>query len=921
MAIHLTCSACRRNIQAPDNFGGRKAHCPNCGTELLVPQPETEEIIEAELVDVGGPKHNPWEIKFLNDLHEPLEVTEFLEPPIAQSAPTRQKPSSGQPAEPVAQGNWVQRMLEAMLDPRSIQWLLTLGGGLMVLGLLIWLISTGIFSQPLPLAILFGLASIGLLVGGWFVALKTRYRVAGRALAFLGCVVLPLNLWFYHAQGLLLLENGLWLGGVACVFMYAVTVWVMRDPLFLYAVEVGVTLTAALLLGSMGLAGQATHVSILLMVLALASLHAYLIFPQRADLFDRKRFGLPLFWCGHVQLASAVVVLFLTQVAGWLEPVGNFFDLPTGGVLLTNSRFVSGLLWLAAAYAYLYSDLVVRRLGVYTYFAALSLVMAEFTLLDISALGAEGLIAVLALTACAVSLLTRLVPTTQPRLVRAVGPLALLLSIIPVVLGLILHIRANSLIAQELNIGYATTWSFVIAMLVVAVANRVSAYLYQNISRSLSAVYLFFSAGALIVAAAGWLRIREMDWLQQTLLLMLIPIAYLVASRLWRGRPPERPLGWIAHTATAVIFAHALVGLFQQAATDGLDITMHLLLAILLVETAVFYALAAVLRRQSANIYFAVAAAGGAVWQFMLYVQLPQPLFTIVFAIVGLAMIIAARTMGLSETQVYDAHGRSRSVTRGRGVALLKAGHGVLLTAISVAFLAGLVKLAAFGLEARDLVLADWIALGLTTIISVLAIMATPRGPWRRVYTVAAIAMGCLSFLTVTVAIDLNMWRKLEIFLVTVGVLLLGAGYVGRFREEEEQASGDMVSLGLWLGSLLTAFPLLVAVFYHWATAWEFAFYDEVVLLTFTILMLVTGILWQVKASTLLGGATLATYLVVLIVSLLYRPQVAIGIYLAAGGGVVFLLGLLLAIYRERLIALPERFAKREGLFRVISWR
>jgi hypothetical protein len=61
--------------------------------------------------------------------------------------------------------------------------------------------------------------------------------------------------------------------------------------------------------------------------------------------------------------------------------------------------------------------------------------------------------------------------------------------------------------------------------------------------------------------------------------------------------------------------------------------------------------------------------------------------------------------------------------------------------------------------------------------------------------------------------------------------------------------------------------------------------------------------------------------LTALIVSLLYQPQVAIGIYLVAGGAVVFLLGLLLAVYRDRLVALPQRIANREGVFRVIGWR
>jgi len=45
------------------------------------------------------------------------------------------------------------------------------------------------------------------------------------------------------------------------------------------------------------------------------------------------------------------------------------------------------------------------------------------------------------------------------------------------------------------------------------------------------------------------------------------------------------------------------------------------------------------------------------------------------------------------------------------------------------------------------------------------------------------------------------------------------------------------------------------------------------------------------------------------------------GGYLAIAGGVVFLLGIVLSMYRERLLALPDQIAKREGVFKVLDWR
>ena len=69
------------------------------------------------------------------------------------------------------------------------------------------------------------------------------------------------------------------------------------------------------------------------------------------------------------------------------------------------------------------------------------------------------------------------------------------------------------------------------------------------------------------------------------------------------------------------------------------------------------------------------------------------------------------------------------------------------------------------------------------------------------------------------------------------------------------------------------------------------------------------------------GGSALVLYLVVMIAALAYHPQVAIGVYLAVGRALVFAAGIALSIYRERLLELPERMAKREGVFRILNWR
>jgi len=167
---------------------------------------------------------------------------------------------------------------------------------------------------------------------------------------------------------------------------------------------------------------------------------------------------------------------------------------------------------------------------------------------------------------------------------------------------------------------------------------------------------------------------------------------------------------------------------------------------------------------------------------------------------------------------------------------------------------------------------------------------------------------------------QLSGWQQLEIFCVVVGTLLIAVSYVGRFREAPGKEN-EMVSVGLWLGSILATVPLLVAVVYYRFPGIEISLLDELALVTVTVLMLVTGYSWQIKSTAFFGAAAFALYLVLVLVALGWRAQLAVGVYLAVGGAVVFALGIALSIYRERLLELPERFAKRQGLFRVINWR
>jgi hypothetical protein len=393
---------------------------------------------------------------------------------------------------------------------------------------------------------------------------------------------------------------------------------------------------------------------------------------------------MPLFWSGHAQLAASLLILLAAQTIGWL-PEDAIELLGRWGFQLSQSRLLAGGIWLAAAYAYLYSDFVVRRVGVYTYLAALAFVMAQVSLLGFT-LGGEGLIIVLAMTSAAASVAHHFTTTASEKIDRAIPPVILILGGLPVLLGVFLHLRATSELVQYFYSEYATGWLFVVAMLIAVAASRVSAFLYRHRNPRLSVACLFLSAASLLVAAAGLLRALDFTgWEQQAPLLMLIPIGYLIAARLWRGHTPERPLGWVAQTATAVILVNVFFGSLKIVESVIIPVTgetANLLLGLVFVEAAIFYSLAAYFRRRSLNVCFATVAACGAIWQLAGYWDIAAAYYTILYATLGVGLLALSRWLGIELITVFDVDGsHARARADGRGLPVYQGGNAIMLVA------------------------------------------------------------------------------------------------------------------------------------------------------------------------------------------------------------------------------------------------
>ncbi|HLN31104.1 MAG TPA: hypothetical protein VK395_25410 [Gemmataceae bacterium] len=815
---------------------------------------------------------------------------------------------------PVAPWRPRRHILEIFLEPRNIQWLLGLGGALMVAGLIILLWVNKYFTPPV-IAATMGLGNASLLVGGWSMLRRTRYQVAGRALTLLACLVMPLNLWYYHAHALMTIDGHLWIAALVISALYAASAVVLRDELFVYVFTGGIALTGLLILADLPPSPQKfweiASPSTLLVALGLLALHTERAFPAGAGPFTRKRFGLAFFWSGHALLAGGLVLVLGAQVASdWLyQPIFRiFYDQWHAGrtpiVTKTWGQILALCLVLSGTYPYLYSDVVVRRVGIYLYLAAGTLLWAEVLLLEILQLhvSMDVMMAVLAGTGLLVNL--ALTPATRKyQLTRAFPILGLFLGILPLALGLVVLAKAVGADFKTVWASAPPTWIYIGAIFLTAVSCRLGAHINRIAQPVLSWLLFFAAAAATMIGAVALLAVMDMTrWQNSAPLLALVPIAYLTASRLYRGRAEEKPLLCVSYAAICVVLLCNSLGILEGFTSIKEQQQLNLLLAWLFAEAALFCGLTVAWQRQVAALQVGAALACAAVWQLLTYAGVEGETYALLFAVVGLLLLLAHRWASLE---------RSASATLANGI--FQSANALLSLSIVAALFMGLSRLASRNVHWSFVAVCCTLAL-----ISLCAVAAVRNKDWRRWYVATTVLQGLLTFLAIQALSTLTVFQKFEIFGVAAGLALLVVGHVGWYREQEKP--NDIVSASLLLGSLLAGVPLVVAVILdRWHT--EFIFLDETGFLAVSVLLLVTGIIFELKSTTLTGAVLTALYFLLLLIFVPWSRLNTVALSITVGGGLLFTTGLLLSVYRDRLLSLPDRVKRHEGIFRIINWR
>jgi len=853
------------------------------------------------------------------------ERPEQPDPEFVKISTERPQEEGDQPVAP-------RRFLEIMLDPRTLQGLMLVGGGLLVLGLVVWLWSIGVFENRLVVAGCLGAGNVALLVTGVAGYRFTRYQTAAKGITLLGCLVMPLNLWFYDAQGLVTLDQGghLWIPALVCCAVYVLVARLLADPLFVHAIVGGITMTGMLFLADrqVGHLWEIVAPSTLLVVLGMICIHLERAFAVGKGPFSRDQFGREFFRAGHIVMSVGLGVLFVGRLCGrFYDPYLMNWGLLEMPAVATEAhlKLIALALTLCGAWSYLYSQLVVRPQGRYLTSAAITLLWNGVILLDVLAIPFTMSLLVLltaasALAANAAAYFSKPketatensagTPNWFAQLHSSAIPLGVGLNLATVALGLVLYGRARLEILNDLM-----PYEFGLPFFVATILCGISCWLglknaASNGAPHTASWHLRGLALILPLAVSQTLAFLGVPFSIATLTFeMALPLAIAIVSTVAKSEALQRACSRMAQL-TAILLLVVGVGIALGLILATSVSQPNLWCALLFAEAAICFGFASVRVKQITPSILSALSFCAATWQLLLYLNVTQHVFLIALAVVGLVCLAVAEIT--TRLQKQNETAKFTTVCLWTGRMFVSFGGAATILMSFARLLTGETHWTIVGLLAAQAV-ASAAAAGLSR-----------QSSWRRHFLVLTVGEILLSMLVINSLSTFSLLQRGELFLALVGLLVVAAGYLGWYREGETKQG--QVSFNLAVGSMLSAIPLtlglLVQRFSDSQADWGWIMLHEVGVLSIGMALLAAGILCRIRWSTLVGSCTLAVYLVSL-VGLIHLPDQlqTTAITMMVGGGLFFGSAVLLSVYRDRLLAIPQKVKEGEGVFQVLKWR
>jgi len=818
---------------------------------------------------------------------------------------------AGDSASPRVRGS----IVEQLLSPQTLQRMMACSGGLLVLGFVGWLWSIGLFKEPLVAAVAIGVANLTVLGIGMSLVKFSRYQLAGGGLTLLASLAMPLNLWFYDAQGLVTLANGghLWMPAAVCCGIYALIAHTLRKPMFVYTLVGGLVMTGLLILADqkVNCFWQLMPQVSFLIGLGWVSYFAERLLPDDESDFSRRKFGYAFRWAGLPVLAAGFVMLLGGQLAGFTADVFSLSKIPLVATSEPHQLWAIGLLFGSAVLFAL--DRIAGTESRTSTIAAISLTAwSGLTALDLFSIQLQLPHFAITLGVVYIASLLRRVVVAQYTVDSGdVERGREILDFQPVAIAGLSFFGVLQLFAQYVvepaHIVFAQAGPLVVAQMLVTVAacyvaSRKSIGFDHNSTIYLCLSSIFAVLSGVSVAAA--FDITNIDVLAG---LGFIAPAACIAGGLLLAKP-HRVKDWqLAGIASAsVMLVCVVIAAFELTPTH-----VHLTSAWILGGMGMILFGSSIGRKAYVSsrlcYLFAVASFSQVLAHFG---------FSTDYSLVLSATISG---VGLLVVGLLTKTGRDESNKDSKWGSFEEAGNTLVFIGSVTGFLLSINRL--FGRE-ESFALLGLLVFQVAAIVFA-GLMASTRN-WRLTFRAAGVMNVLGGVAIVNNLVVAHAAQRVELCSLLIGIALLVLGHIAWYREGEKH--DETATLSLWGGSLLLSVPLAIGLLYYRSfevnTILNWWFFHEAAAIGTALALLALGLSCRIRSTTICGAGLLTTYVVSVVTMIQWPGQLkSVSLVMMVGGGLFFVIALVLSIYRDRLLSIPSDIREGNGMFKVLRWR
>ena len=846
--------------------------------------------------------------------------------PAGHQSPSPVAPKKTVSAEPEpSPASWLERIL----SPDSLQRMMMVGGGLLVLGFVIWLWTNEVFENSLVLATTVGGANLLLLAGGVWWQKATRYKLAGRGLTLLSCMVLPLNLWLLDSQGLISIGAGgkLWIPALVISVIYAIVARITRDAMFVYTLVGGIVLTGMLFLAGTpaNLFWAALPMSTFSIVTGAIAVHADRLFQEKQGAFSRDQFGVAFFRSGLIVMVAGLAVLFGGHL---LTLIPEILQGEVARQALSQLQQGRGKLWvlgllLGSGYSMVYAILNDRNSWVVKTTLAIvgcGAILQALNVCNIPLTFDLGLLTVALLTVGVnVGLLclekfnsgasTKLSQTADEYSAWAGNSGH-------VVLQAVLWFGVVRVFLSLLGSGAIfINWSHVAELAIAAVGfvtlPKVLKTGQAEIRMSEKAIW--FSAGAaatfgVLVAVAGFGLATFVGSLTLgSAVVLLIAVGVYLSTR----RPITKQLSFVVSAGGVSIASLWCGGLIVGVAGVAFG-------SMPAIVTFALLGVAACLIGAAYRRFDFVLGAGllvMALVQAMILFNITGP-YSVILAITGVGLLgLVGSKLSRRFLALPDSWTKQAVSTVSNSAVLIGAVGAVLFATLS--------------LESGNAAMGQVGLLVVQLVSLALAAALVKEAAWRKTYFVGMAVVAATAALVGMVISTATLGQQLEIGSLALGMMAIIGGHIGWAREtsENQTAVTVLLSLGCWL----LAVPLVVGLITDRVNggavssgevifAWRGV--HEIGSLLVGLVLLASGILCRIRSTTIAGSSLMAVFVISNLLLFPWPEQLqSTSVLMMAGGAAFFGTAILLSVYRESVLALPGKVKAGKGIFSVLKWR